>query len=227
MARLARKLLPALIAAALAAGLAVQMHALASTDNVEPFHAAVREARDEIPSQVGPWEGTEVRLPQAAGTLLHPNATFARRYWNRTTGRWATLILVHCRDSRDMSGHYPPNCYPGSGWTQLGAPAVETFDVWGTTAPMARYEFTRTDLERTINWTVYDMFILPTAGMCTEMRRVQRAGGDYRSRPYGAAQIQVVMDRSIPEDERAAMVREMLTLLEPVVSRLQLKGAPR
>lgn len=218
----ATKFLAPIVAAALAVGLAVQMSALATSEDAGPFHSAVREAVEAIPARHGPWEGTDVTPPSAAGTLLRPNALFGRRYRNLETGRWATLILVHCRDSRDMSGHYPPNCYRGSGWTQLGPPRVLTVDAWGSNVPLAEYSFTRSELQRTISWIVYDVFILPLGGMCTEMERVQTAGGDYRSRPFGAAQVQVIMDSSTPEAERAGIVDEMLGLLGPVVERLEL-----
>lgn len=217
----ASKLLPPLLALALSMGLAVHMRTLASTVDTDPFHKAVRDEVELIPAQPGNWEGTDVSPPAAAGTLLRPNSLFGRRYRDPVRNRWATLIFIHCRDSRDMSGHYPPNCYRGSGWTQVGPPRQIFADVWGRQVPVAEYAFTRSELERTIRWTVYDLFVLPAGGIVTDMTSVQIAGGDYRSRPYGAAQIQVIVDSGLPEAERLEIVDEMLELLGPVVERLQ------
>lgn len=218
----ATRIMAPLMATALAVGLAVQMGGLASSADADPFHEAVRRAVDAIPVRSGQWEGTDVTPPSAAGTLLRPNALFGRRYRNLKTGRGATLILVHCRDSRDMSGHYPPNCYRGSGWQQAGPPRELSVDAWGTRVPLAEYSFSRSELQRTVSWVVYDVFVLPAGGMCTDMERVQSAGGDYRTRPFGAAQIQVVLDSSTPEAERAGIVDEMLGLLGPVFERLRI-----
>ena len=45
-----------------------------------------------------------------------PTAVLSRRFVELGTGRHATLGVIHCGDVRDMNGHYPPSCYPSSGW---------------------------------------------------------------------------------------------------------------
>ena len=104
------KLISPVLAFMLACGLYAQMYSFAVTDDTTDFHARVKQKIDEIPRLIGKWEGTDAKPPEAAGKLLRPNVIFARRYLNSETNQWASLIVIHCRDSRDMSGHYPPYC---------------------------------------------------------------------------------------------------------------------
>src|SRR5437879_3851825 len=100
MRRTSLQLLSPLVALALTLGLTLQVRSYAAQDDSGPFHARVREAVGKIPVRIGDWEGTEVPVPPAAGKLLRPNVLFCRNYHHLGTGRRATLLLVHCRDSR-------------------------------------------------------------------------------------------------------------------------------
>ena len=40
------------------------------------------------------------------------------------------------------------------------------------------------------------------------MKQVGNAGGDYRTRPYGAAQVQMIFDAGVPETERLDALRQ-------------------
>jgi hypothetical protein len=215
------KLVSPLIATVLAAGLYAQMRSYAVADDTTPFHRRVADAVDKIPFRNGPWEGTEAKPPDAAGQLLRPNALRAIRYRDLKSGRWASLIVIHCRDSRDMSGHYPPNCYRGSGWTQAGPPDIREYKLWDRTVPIAAYEFSRAEFDRVNNWVVYDFFVLPTGEFVTDMESVRTASGDYRTRPYGCAQIQVLMDSGTPKDDQQAILNELLEPIGPVIKELQ------
>jgi Protein of unknown function (DUF3485) len=228
-------ILAPLLAAALAGGLYAQMSSFRDTSDTTAFHAGVKAAVEGIPIRIGEWDGREARVPDAAVQLLKPNVLFARAYLEsgdstarpRPEGqeeprRWAKLIVIHSRDSRDMSGHYPPNCYRGSGWLQEGPATVRQVAAWGRQVPIAEYEFTRTEMDHTLRWTIFDTFVLPAGGFVTDMDDVYRAVGDYRTRPYGAAQIQVIMDSKLSEPERLRTLDQMLAPLAPVIDRLQL-----
>lgn len=214
-----------LVAAALAVGLAVQMGAYrhGDTEATTAFHARVKAGVEAIPMEVSGWSGKDTEVPAAAGQLLRPNALFTRTYTHPERG-WAKLVVIHCRDSRDMSGHYPPNCYSGSGWTQAGPAAVAHYELWGGSVPIAAYEFTRKEVRGELHWVIYDFFVLPAAGIVTDMVEVQQASGDYRTRPYGAAQVQVIMDAKLTEAERMTILHEMLEPVGPVVRELQNLG---
>jgi len=222
MNRRLAKFVPPALAAVMAAGLALQMGAYRTGDTTATavFHARVKAAVDAIPMHIGSWEATTDKLPEAAGQLLRPNVTLCRTYHDPQQP-WAKLIVIHCKDSRDMSGHYPPNCYRGSGWSQTGDPLIRQRQLWGRTVPIAEYGFTRSELRGPITWTIYDFFVLPLGGFVTSMSEIQKASGDYRTRPYGAAQIQVIMDAGTPEADRERILSAMLEPLGPVIDQLQ------
>lgn len=219
------KLVSPALAGVLVGGLAFQMRSFAVADNTSAFHARVKAAVEAIPIRIGDWEGVESTVPDAAGQLLRPNVLFARTYHDTKSSAWAKLVLIHCKDTRDMSGHYPPNCYRGSGWTQTEAPVLHEFQLWGESVPIAEYQFTRTEFRGTNFWSIYDFFVLPMAGFVTNMTQIQNASGDYRTRPYGAAQIQVIVDQTTPGPERVRILHDMLEPLGPVIEQLRLARA--
>jgi Protein of unknown function (DUF3485) len=208
---------------ALAGGLFVHASSYASKDNSGPFHDRVRQAVDRIPIRIQDWEGTDSAIPAAASKLLKPNAMFCRRYHQISTGRHATVLMVHCRDSRDMTGHFPPVCYPSHGWTMTSAPEECKVPLWGGQVPMEMYEFSRTEVNHFVQCIIYDFFVLPRGGLATDMSQVVRASADHHTRPYGAAQVQVIFDAGMPESERLETLHDLLTPLGPVVEMMQLK----
>lgn len=217
----AKAILAPLVTLAVVAGLHAQIRSYAAADDTTVFQDTVRTQMAEYPVRIGDWDGVDIKLPAAAQQLLRPNVLFARKYVNSATGRRASVLVVHCSDSRDMQGHYPPNCYPGNGWTMQGAPRVEPWSIWGLQVPVADYRFKRRELNEEAQQVVLNFFILPDGRFVTDMESVRRASGDYRLRPYGAAQFQVVFDGSSGTDaERRAIAMELFAPLAPVVQTL-------
>jgi hypothetical protein len=214
------KVFPALLSLLLAGAMFVQMEAWKVEDDPRGFHESVRALVLSIPTRFNAWEGTDITVPAPAAKLLRPNVLFARRYDNQNTLRTANLVLVHCTDFRDMSGHYPPNCYPASGWTSVGAPEVVDLTVGRRTIRAAVYQFERPEPGATRRSAVYNFFILPRGFMST-MAEAQAAGGDRRERPYGAAQVQVIVDALTPDDVEIQIVQELLEPLGPICDMMQ------
>jgi len=189
---------------------------------VERYHASVREAAQRFPINMGEWAGHEVDLPPSATKLLRPNAIIAREYQSTVReGLSATVLLVQCADIRDMQGHYPPNCYPAHGWSGTTKSRVAQLG----DLPAARYDFVRRSERGERGITVYNLFILPTGETTIDMRDVRRASSDYGTRPFGAAQVQVVIDKDVPESEHAWILGEMRRIADPVVEVLR-AGTP-
>src|SRR5262245_21230560 len=84
------------------------------------YHESVRVVAARIPLRVGEWVGREIEPPEAAVSLLRPNAIRGVRFEHEATKEEVSLTLVQCRDARDMGGHWPPVCYPAHGWTLRG-----------------------------------------------------------------------------------------------------------
>ena len=190
--------------------------------DAEPFHQRIRELRDLIPMRVGDWKGTDIELTPAATKLLRPNTQLMRRYVN-PEGRAADLLLVQCRDARDMVGHYPPVCYPSQGWTRVPGRALG-WRIGDQVVPGVEYAFTRDAEGRTTACVVSSLIILPDGRYVTKMKDVEQASCDYNKQYYGAAQIQVVLDAAIPAAEREAIVSELLQPNLPLLEALRTGG---
>ena len=171
-----------------------------------PYHAKAKLAIEAFPYVIGYWAGKDVKVPEAAVKLLQPNAIVSRHYVNQGDGAGnvldADLLIVQCGDSRDMTGHYPPICYPSSGEPLLSqrpfALACGNGLVRGT-----EYVF---DCEHEhigmLRKSVYDFFVVPGRGVVPDITDVRAAAADYERRCFGAAQFQVVMNGDLPPEQR-------------------------
>lgn len=161
------------------------------------FHAAAKQAIDRWPPLVGNWAGRDRELPPAAVNLLKPNAHFCREFYN-TNEQWrrpVSLLVVQCRRASDMSGHYPPNCYPRNGKPMVWE-GERTWTIPGETTPIRgmEYHFEYGSIRNPQRTIVYNFFVLPDKGVVPDMQQVRDASGNFQRRHFGAAQIQVVFD---------------------------------
>ena len=221
MRKLMANLAPPAATLCLLAGLAADrvLYHLPSGD-AETYHKQVLEAADLVPIHIGTWLGTEVPLPQSAVTLLHPNLTLSRRYKDIATGRQVTFVLVQCRDSRDLLGHYPPVCYSNHGYTQLSA-TPKDWQVDDLLVQGKQYEFSAYRFERSTHISVDDFMILPDGQICRDMDGVQRAAKDRRKQFFGAAQVQVVSDGSFSDAERDEITQMLIRANRPVIDKIR------
>jgi len=172
-------------------------------EDAAPFHARAKAALEAWPAEVGDdWKCRDVKIPDAAIQLLHPNATVSRRYVNLKNDRkWADLLIVQCSDPIDMSGHYPPNCYPNSGEPMVFK-AGRTWQVGDVKVSGMEYHFETGDLGQSRQRCVYNFFVLPGRGIVPDMQDVRDASGDYQRRYFGAAQFQLVFPADMPQETR-------------------------
>ncbi|HSU65949.1 MAG TPA: hypothetical protein VLJ39_03705 [Tepidisphaeraceae bacterium] len=176
--------------------------------DVEPYHARAKAAIEQWPKTIerGNWSTVaDAQLPASAEQLLHPNCVLQRQYSSRSLlvngyPIEASLLVVQCRDSRDMAGHYPPICYPAAGSPQLSSTPFQ-LSVDGVLIHGVEYEFLRSVLPP-YRQAVYDFFIVPGKGFVEDMTGVRAAAKNYQARYYGAAQFQVVMNADYPPDVR-------------------------
>ncbi len=183
----------------------------------EPFHDRVREVVGSIPASFGAWAGREVPVPAPAQALLRPGALLARRYVHGTKGIEAELVIIHCRDTRDLAGHYPPNCYPAHGWRPEPHRPEIGVDAGDGVIPFSRYEFGKRTYEASDRLVVYGTFVIPGRGPVTSMSAVREAASDYADRLYGATQVQVIFRGDLGEAEEQGALREIITQALPVI----------
>lgn len=162
------------------------------------YHARVKAAIEAVPYVVGDWVGEDVPVPAEATDLLKPNALLSRRYTHAGTGESVTLMLVHCKDARDLQGHYPPVCYPAAGWRLMGDPVDSRLQGMVGAAdeevelPARTYAFQRQTSGTSFQMLVSHLMLLPDNTTTLDMAGVDQTAGDHRLRHLGAAQVQVV-----------------------------------
>lgn len=170
-----------------------------------------RRAVEGVPYRIGAWTGTDIPVPPAAVEMLRPDAVLARRYRD-AHGRALDLLLVHCRDTRDMVGHYPPACYPAHGWhpdPPADAPALVV--VGGRTVAARLYRFRRIgDFGSEERLTILNAFVLPDGRTTAELAELRTLAGRYEVSVRGVGQVQVVAAGRVDRDEFLRRAEDLL-----------------
>jgi hypothetical protein len=206
-ARAARVLFEASPAMTLAA-LLIMPIVLPNRTRMEPLVEARRQkvarAMNDLPYALGGWIGTDIEVPPAAVRLLHPNAMLSRRYERLSDGAVVNVLMVHCSDARDMVGHFPPVCYPSSGWSPTGERegVPVTLDAAGAAVPARMYEYTRV-LEHggEAGIRIFNVFVLPEGTLTREMDDIYAQSERLALSVQGAAQMQLITTRDMAPSE--------------------------
>jgi hypothetical protein len=203
-----------LLCAGLLAGVMAEQSRHVKAEDAEPYHARVRAAVESIPTTIGEWTLIKSEDVSAqAEKLLKPNVILSRRYADhryKDDAHNAQLLIVQCRDSRDMVGHYPENCYVSSGEV-LEEQRRQTWTVNGLTIPCVEYVFSRTYRTKVYRNSVFHFIVVPGAGIVQDMDGLNAAAEDYQERYYGAAQVQVVMSADVfDRKEREQIFRAII-----------------
>jgi hypothetical protein len=189
------------------------------------YHARVRQAKEQVPYNIGPWLGADTPVPPSAVELLRPNTYLSRQYQDVRTGRVFSLLVVHCEDARDLIGHYPPVCYAAHGWSMRSKVRAER-SVDGETFPVTDYAFTSTRVDRTSDLRIDNFMILPDGQICRDMDGVERAAQDYRRKHFGAAQVQLVTDSQWDEADRVELFGQVMRAAGPLLREIR-RGVTR
>jgi hypothetical protein len=189
----------------------------------DAFHARAASVVAALPRVIGSgratwYGGKDHPLANDAGEMLKPNAFLDRVYSNLSTGRRVEMLLVQCRYTRDMQGHYPPICYPSGGCAiDRGSPQM-----WHVGPRLAidgtEYVITRPGGERQ---TIRNFFVLPSGRIVRDMESVNAAAKDYREVVYGVAQVQLLFDASVGGAERDEIFAELIGPNEGLVDALR------
>lgn len=189
----------------------------------EPYHASAAAAIDAVPPSIGSWVGKPVPVVKEAQRLLKPNRILSRVYIDvgnvEQVERTVNLMIVQCKRSGDMVGHYPRNCYRSIG-NEMTMAAPREWQVEGITVPITEYHFRRTENRRTYWTIVYNFMIVPGRGIVRDMEGVKAAAEDYQQRYYGAAQFQLVFHANLPQAERDEIFSLFLRELVPTIRTL-------
>ena len=212
-----------LLAAAVLLGFGLHQLRYPTPASAAPYHARVLQLAGDAPKQFGPWQSQDNDIPPSAIELLRPNATVSRRFIDEAGRRSGQFLIVQCRDARDLGGHWPPNCYKSSGYTETGREAVawtvpgvsdDAGTASGTAGPGTingvTYRFERESLNGRLTLVVDNFLILPGVGFVPDMAAVRGAGEDPRRRHFGAAQVQVVTPDGLSSEQKTAVFNELI-----------------
>ncbi|MCA9291668.1 MAG: exosortase-associated EpsI family protein [Phycisphaerales bacterium] len=185
---------------------------------------AVAEAMTSAPRFIGPWTGIDAPVPAEAQKLLRPNAILSRTY-TRPGRSGVHVLIVHCNDARDMIGHYPPICYPGSGWVLATTPTDVRLRILADDAarPFRMYEFRRLrehGVEEQIR--IFDAFILPDGTVTGEIDDINRLSERVAVSARGLAQVQVITPGRTALDDAVAVAEELLQGLSALAQTLRI-----
>ena len=241
MTRFATFIIAPMLSIALLSGIAMEKRSQVKPADADPYHARVRAALDKdtglVPRRIEPyWVGTDSDLHPAAVKLLRPNATLSREYRDtRTTNYYrspVTLMIVQCRDTRDMAGHYPPICYPANGYTSIAGTddkpgEVRDWYINGIHIPGMEYRYATTRRGATERVAICNFMIVPGKGIVRDMDGIRKAAEDYQQRYFGAAQFWVVMDANLPAEQRNEIFEQLISPNVPVIQTLVAGGVEK
>jgi len=214
MARRAGRAAPLLTLAVLIASPAVIARPVTSADDIERL-GAIKVAMEAVPTRIDDWIGIDVAVPTEASEILNANALLSREYsqiGKSGVATKVTMALIHCRDVRDMNGHWPLNCYPQSGWSI--DKVIDRIDVPGpndVTYPFAWCRFTIADgtgIQRAM--TVLYAFVLPDGRLETDMRSLGATSTRRRDSAKGVAQFQFVFYADVPAESCARVAKALM-----------------
>jgi hypothetical protein len=207
-------------------------------ENSFPYHARVRAASASMPEDIGDWRSQPVEVPTSAQKMLRSNVLISRQYTNQKTGAQASFLLVQCSDARDLSGHYPKNCYPNAGFTLAETQMPET--LWNMFPADARpapgdeveslfkggilYRFTQDTLEGTRTMWVFNLMVLPNGRTSPDMAGVNSIARDRRMRYFGAAEIQVITNVGMAHADRFRVINMLLGGARPLIDAIKRSG---
>lgn len=177
------------------------------------------------PTNFGDWVGEDEEIPEAAIELIDPNADLHRTFTNLKTREIASVLIVHCKDTRDMGGHYPPNCYPRNGW-DLAKSEKRNYEIGELRIRCMEYHFRTGTLDRERSIHITNFLVHPDGTTERTVHRSHATTEDPRIRGFGAGQIQIVLGERIRPERRGEVVQEILVELAPVIKAM-LSGIPQ
>ncbi len=187
---------------------------------IDEYFDEVRRSVERIPYRIGPWIGRDGTPSESAQRLLKPNKIMQRDYTDPSTGAQVSLLIVHCGDTRDMEGHWPPNCYPRAGWDLSARPEEESFTLEGVTYPAMKYSFEKgTSVASRSRLEIVNFFVMPgeARAIVAGMDDVNRASQRRTTAGLGAAQVQILLPSGLSDEAKRAVVEEFTRAVAPTV----------
>lgn len=196
--------------------LIVLYQALPTSAQLDPQTAIrmeeVRQAVASVPRLIGPWVGSDEQVSPQAQQLLRPNALLSRTY-QKPGGPRVQVLVVHCSDARDMIGHYPPICYPSSGWLPEVSDerAIDELELADGVLPVQVYRFRRIRDHGSLQQIrIFSAFVLPDGTPTREIDDINQQSQRLAVSTRGVAQLQIITQAHLPRAEALEAASEIL-----------------
>jgi hypothetical protein len=193
---------------------------LSPLPDLTAYNAQINARMVELPSRFPELISVTSKPPQAAFDLLKPNVLDARQWTDPITNSSFDVLVIHSSEGRDMLGHFPPNCYPGSGF-QLVNSTPRPIDVQGTQLQGIEYEFIAKRFDGPSAFRVFNVMLLPNQEQARNMEELYTYMGKYAYRNMGSGQLQIRVPISMPEAERLAIYTRAIQMYFPVIQAIQ------
>lgn len=190
----------------------------ADPEGLKARNTLVRELLDAVPRRFvseNPWvnDGTDIEIPTGQSEMLSLNGYLSRRYVRVGSSPpiSATVVIIHSRDARAMTGHHPPMCFPASGWEDRSDSAGDwTVDLGhGEQVELRTYRFAMNgDLGREL--TVASGFVLPGNESAGSLADAMRVVGRAKAAKLGLAQLQILFQTRVSDSDVQRYVSEIL-----------------
>lgn len=196
-----------------------------STRAQQAFHAHVARLIGESPLTLPGHTATPTELPYDAIDALQPNAYRMAQLTPDAGGPPLIASLIQCRRARDMHGHHPKSCYPGSGWHLIGTRAVAV-QIGEHAVDLPEYYFQRSDARGTRGIYVVSLFIVPHRPFSGDPSASLASRHSHSARnAWGVAQFSLLFPATLDTRERDATLNQLLASNRDVLNALRL-GAP-
>lgn len=189
-----------------------------SAADANPYHRAVARAADATPIRIDGLESRPIEIPEGSLKLLRANTARAVQYTDERTGIGCQFLLIQSKDARDLSGHYPPRCYPNVYGYVLIEQTPRQWVIDGLTIRGTEYTFAESEAPGAPRWVVMHFFALPSGDTTGRLNQMREAAADYLRRHRGAAQVQLMFrETDATPAQRDAMLERVLTAQAPLI----------
>jgi hypothetical protein len=129
--------------------------------------------------------------------------------------------------AKDMTGHYPPNCYPRAGWLEASPPQQVSLEVGDRVLPARRYRFRLEQGVVPSEIDILSFFAVPVGPQRfgPDIRIVDMASRSPAASRLGAGQVQVLTPRDMTEERRAEIWDAVLEAIDPALREIT-EGVP-
>jgi hypothetical protein len=217
-----KRLAPPVAAVLLCVLLATRLWEQSPNVGTEAYMARVAEEVDSIPYRIGDYVGVDGQVTPGVIELLKPNRILQRQYTDPESGEGFSLILVHCGIAKDMTGHYPPNCYPRAGWVESSGMETLPLELTDVLIPARLYHFRLENDPVPAGLDILSFFVVPSGPQRfgPDIRLVDMASRSPSASLLGAGQVQILTSQDLPDERREHIWKLVIQTIYPALSEI-------